>query len=162
MEQLRKFFNLKVVLGAVAAGVCLFAGLLAFLFSARNEQPNPAASTAVLYVIAAPSATPLVPLASATPTPEPTAPNSGVTVDGVLAVGASVQITGTGGDGLRLRADAGLDGTVRFLAIDGEIFQVMDGPREVDGYSWWLLQAPYDPNVQGWAVDDFFVVVQNP
>ena len=79
-----------------------------------------------------------------------------------MEVGVSIQITGTGGDGLRLRADPGLDGTVRFLAIDGEIFRVMDGPREADGYSWWLLQAPYDPNVQGWAVDDFFVVVQNP
>ena len=162
MERLRNFFNLKVILGAAAAGVCLFAGLLAYLFSERNEQPNPAASTAVLYVIAAPSATPLIPLASATPTPEPTSPNTGITPGGVLEVGVSIQITGTGGDGLRLRADPGLDGTVRFLDIDGEIFRVMDGPREADGYSWWLLQAPYDPNVQGWAVDDFFVVVQNP
>jgi len=51
---------------------------------------------------------------------------------------------------------------VRFLAIDGEVFQVMDGPVELDGYTWWLLQAPYDPNVQGWAVADFMIVVQNP
>jgi hypothetical protein len=162
MQRLRQFINLKVLAGGAAAGICLFAGLLAYLSGARNEQPVVAASTAALYVIAAPSATPLVPLASATFTPEPTTPNSGIIPGGELVVGAYVQITGTGGDGLRLRADPGLEGTVRFLAIDGEVFQVMDGPRQADGYSWWLLQAPYDPNVAGWAVDNFFVVVQNP
>lgn len=162
MQQLKQLTNLKVLAGGAAAGMCLFAGLLAYLFSARNEQPAVAASTAALYVIAAPSATPLAPLASPTPTPQPTQPNSGDIPLGLLAAGAEVQITGTGGDGLRLRADPGLEGTVRFLAIDGEVFQVMDGPRQADGYTWWRLQAPYDPNVTGWAVEDFFVVVSNP
>lgn len=162
MERLRSLINLKVLIGATLVAVCLFAALLAYLFSARRELPNAAASTAVLYVITAPSATPLVPLASATPITTPTSQIPETLPNGILTVGAYVQITGTGGDGLRLRSDAGLSGTVRFLAIDGEVFQVLDGPQEVDGYSWWLLQAPYDPNVEGWAVDDFFVVVQNP
>lgn len=162
MARLRGFLNLKVLIGGVLVSVCLLAVLVAFLFSTRNERLADASSTAVLYVIAAPSATPPLPIASATPSPAPTSAVPGSSTGGILAVGAYVQITGTGGDGLRLRADPGLEGTVRFLAIDGEVFQVQDGPREVDGYSWWSLQAPYDPNVQGWAVADYLVVVQNP
>jgi hypothetical protein len=162
MERLRSFINLKVLIGGVLVTTCLLAVLLAFLFSARNEQPGGASSTAVLYVIAASSATPPAPLASATPSPTPTIANQGSPTGGVLIVGAYVQITDTGGDGLRLRADPGLAGTVRFLAIDGEVFQILDGPQDADGYTWWFLQAPYDTNVQGWAVADYLVVVQNP
>jgi hypothetical protein len=162
MERLRSYITWKVLIGGILVTACLLAVLLAFLFSARNEQPGGASSTAVLYVIAAPSATPLAPLASATPSPTPTTANPESPTGGALTVGAYVQITGTGGDGLRLRADPGLAGTVRFLAIDGEVFQILDGPQDADGYSWWLLQAPYDPNVQGWAVADYLVVVQNP
>jgi hypothetical protein len=162
MERIRSFFNLKVVIGGILVSICLLAVLVLFLFNARNEQPPDASSTAVLYVIAAPTATPLAPIASVTPSPTPTSTNQGANTGGVIVVGAYVQITGTGGDGLRLRADPGLDGTVRFLAIDGEVFSVQDGPREVDGYMWWFLQAPYDPNVQGWAVADYMVVEQNP
>jgi hypothetical protein len=162
MQRLRSLFNIKVILGGVVVTVCLIAVLLLFLFNARNEQPATASSTAVLYVIGAPSATPLAPFASATPSPTPTqsVPNS--PTNGILAFGAYVQITGTGGDGLRLRSDPGLSGTIRFLAIDGEVFQVLDGPQTADGYTWWFLQAPYDTNVEGWAVADFLVVVQNP
>jgi hypothetical protein len=77
-------------------------------------------------------------------------------------VGAYVQITGTGGDGLRLRADPGLEGEVRFLALESEIFQVTDGPRQEGDYTWWFLVAPYDDKVKGWAVANYLTIVQNP
>jgi hypothetical protein len=86
----------------------------------------------------------------------PTAPS------GVLFVGANVQIAGTGGDGLRLREGPSLNGQILFLAYEGEIYQVMDGPQDVDGYTWWYLIAPYDEKVQGWAVANFLAIVQNP
>ena len=162
MERIRNFVNLKVVIGGILVAVCLLAVLVIFLFNAKNEQPAGVASTAVLYVIAAPSATPPLPAASVTPSPTPPPQGAESPTGGVIAVGAYVQITGTSGDGLRLRADPGLDGTVRFLAIDGEVFLVQDGPREADGYTWWFLQAPYDPNVQGWAVADYMLVELNP
>ena len=162
MERLRSLFNLKVLFGAILVAAVLLAVLLIFVFNARTAKPLSASATAVLYVIAAPSATPLIPLASATPSPTPASTQPEPWQNGLLGIGSYAQITGTGGDGLRLRAEPGLSGTVRFLAIDGEIFQALDGPRELDGYTWWLLQAPYDPNVQGWAVEDFLVVVQNP
>jgi len=162
MEHLRGLFSLKVLIGGILVAACLFSVLLIFVFNAQNEEPSGAASTAVLYVIPAPSATLPAPVASATPSPTPTSEGVVVLPGGVLAVGGYAQVTGTEGEGLRLRADPGLSGTVRFLGIDGEVFEVEDGPREVDGYQWWFLQAPYDPNVQGWAVADYLVAVQNP
>jgi hypothetical protein len=51
---------------------------------------------------------------------------------------------------------------VRFLGLEAEVFQVSDGPRQVDGYTWWFLVAPYDASVQGWAVANYLAVVQNP
>ena len=162
MERLRGMINLKVLIGGVLVGVCLFSALLIFLSSARQEQPGVVAGTAVLYVIAAPSATPLIPATATAPSPTPTNAIPAAPANGIIAIGAYVQISGTGGDGLRLRSEPGLAGTVRFLAIDGEVFQVIDGGRDVDGYTWWRLQAPYDPTVQGWAVANYLVIVQNP
>ena len=162
MQRIRALLTWKVILGGGLVAACLFSALVALLGVSRRGETLQAAGTAVMYVIPAPSATPPAPIASATPTAGPTEPIPTAPPGGAIAVGAYVQITGTGGDGLRLRADPGLEGTVRFLAIDAEVFQVMDGPRSVDGYNWWLLQAPYDPAVQGWAVENYLLVVQNP
>jgi hypothetical protein len=79
-----------------------------------------------------------------------------------ISIGALVQVSGTGGDGLRLRAEPGLNSQVLFLGLESEVFQVSDGPRQADGYTWWLLVAPYDPTLSGWAVANYLVVVQSP
>ena len=81
---------------------------------------------------------------------------------GVIATGAYVQITGTGGDGLRLRTEPGLNADVRILGAEAEVFLVQDGPRQVDGYTWWYLVGPYDSTRRGWAVSNYLAVVQNP
>jgi hypothetical protein len=77
-------------------------------------------------------------------------------------IGAFVEITGTGGDGLRLRAEPGLDSDVRMLGGEAEVFQIRDGPREADGYTWWYLVALIDETRNGWAVSNYLAVVQNP
>jgi hypothetical protein len=81
---------------------------------------------------------------------------------GDIVIGDYVQVTGTGGDGVRLRSDPGLNGTILFLGLEAEVFQVSDGPRQVDGYTWWFLVAPYDNSVRGWAVANYLAEVQNP
>jgi hypothetical protein len=73
-----------------------------------------------------------------------------------------VQIIGTGGDGLRLRDQPGLDGKVLLLGSEAEVFRVQDGPREVDGYTWWYLVGPFDETRRGWAVANYLQIVQNP
>jgi hypothetical protein len=80
----------------------------------------------------------------------------------VIGVGGYVQITGTDGEGLRLRADPGLNGTSIFLGYDEEVFEVRDGPQEVDGYVWWYLVAPYDETRAGWAAADFLGAIPSP
>jgi hypothetical protein len=139
----------------------LFTALVLFIWFTRPDPLPAKPATAVFNIIPVPTITPLVPLASITPVAPPTSlPPTGS--GDTISLGAYVQITGTGGDGLRVRAAPGLDGAVRFIAIESEVFQITDGPQEADGYIWWYLSAPYEDTVQGWAVSNYLAVIQNP
>jgi len=94
-------------------------------------------------------------IASATPTPQSL-------IVGGIGVGMYVQITGTEGDGLRLRSGAGTTNPPRFLGREAEVFQVRDGPKDADGYTWWYLVTPYDESRSGWAAANFLAVVTEP
>lgn len=151
----------------VLGGSCLIACLLCattavLVWMARPEQGSKAAATAVLNVIEAPpmTATPADGLVSTDPTLTAQVPPS--PPPGVIAVGAYVQISGTGGEGLRLRFDPGLNGEVHILGSEAEVFRVDDGPREADGYTWWYLVGPFDETRYGWAVANYLSVIQNP
>ena len=157
---LRFFISPWVIGGTLIVGFCMFTGTLLYLFGTRTKQNSLPAATAILQVIPVPTFTPTLP--PPTPSPELTATLPVPPASGNITVGSFVQVTGTGGDGLRLRSDPGLNGTPRFLGMETEVFQVSDGPRQADGYTWWLLVAPYDSSVQGWAVANYLVVEQNP
>jgi hypothetical protein len=43
--------------------------------------------------------------------------------------------------------------------MDAEVFEVKEGPKEADGFTWWYLVAPYDTNRSGWAASKFLTVV---
>lgn len=128
----------------------------------RSDTTPASQGTAVLSVIPAPTATQtrfvITPLDSNTatlktpPTPPP----------GVIAIGAYVQVTGTGVDGLRLRDEPGLDGQVQLLGSETEVFLVFDGPIESDNYTWWYLVGSYDESRKGWAVTNYLSLVQTP
>jgi hypothetical protein len=159
---LRFFLNPRVIGGAMIIAItllCLTSLLLRFM---RTEPIFSGQATAVLNVIPVPSVTPLV--STPTPTVELTPPSSAPPSPpvGEIPLGALVQVSGTGGDGLRLRAEPGLEGEVRFLGLEAEVFRVERGPEEADGYTWWYLVAPYDELVSGWGVANFLVIVQNP
>jgi hypothetical protein len=81
---------------------------------------------------------------------------------GEIKAGDYVEIAGTGGDGLNLRTDPGLNSKVRVLGLEAEVFQVRDGPRDVEGYSWWYLVSPSDEARNGWGVANYLRGVQNP
>lgn len=157
-----RWLNLWVVLGALAIGLGLFCLVLGGLALTRQDPSTAAPSTAALIIISAPTATPTI--ESSTPVLDPT---NGLDLPpspppGEIMIGAFVQISGTGGDGLRLRVAPGLDGQVRLLGSEAEVFRVDDGPQEFDGYTWWYLVGPFDETRQGWAVANFLVVVQGP
>jgi len=74
-------------------------------------------------------------------------------------LGAFVQVFNTSGSGLQIRSGAGVQNPPNFVALDAEVFEVVDGPVEVDGYTWWLLTAPYDETRSGWAASAYLEVI---
>lgn len=156
--------NLWVIGGAICVALVLLAVTFGTLWWTRSAGKASFQATAVFNVIPYPTFTPTPLTLTATPTLDPTtdslippAPAPGIIIEGAL-----VQISGTGGDGLRLRSIPGLDSKVLFLALEAEVFRVQDGPVEQDGYSWWYLVAPYDSTIGGWGVSNYMIVVQNP
>jgi hypothetical protein len=155
-------FNLKVLLGGIIFALGVFAVFMVVLWSARARGSSPPPATAILNVIEVPTNTPIAPRASPTP-PETPGPTQQTQVPGGdISIGEYVQVSGTGGDGLRLHKAAGVGSEVNYVAIDSEVFKVQDGPTEVDGYVWWQLQDPYSENATGWGVSNYLVVVPNP
>jgi hypothetical protein len=153
----RQLFNKWVILGAI-----LFAGLLTLItaisigLTSARQNADVGFAPADLTVIAAPTSTSSAP---ATPTIDPFAPTPALTG---IALGNYVQITGTEGQGLRMRAEPSLNGESVFLGYDSEVFVVQDGPREADGFVWWYLVAPYDETRVGWAAADFLTYIPAP
>lgn len=160
---MKQLFNLRTIIAALVFAALLLCGTLVFILLARPfaAQPDLASVSSALTLIPAPTSTPrdLAPtpaletqLAVSSPTPLP----------GEIAIGLYVQITGTGGDGLHLRPEPGLGSQPIALGYDTEIFQVVDGPRQLDGRTWWLLVSPYDVARSGWAVADYLTIISQP
>ncbi len=153
----RQLFNKWVILGALAlaALLTLITAISIGLTTAR-QNAEVGFAPADLTVIPAPTSTSNAP---PTATIDPFAPTA---VSTGIAIGNYVQIAGTNGEGLRIRTDPGLNGNFEFLGYDSEVFIVQDGPREVDGFVWWYLVAPYDETRNGWAAADFLSYIPAP
>jgi hypothetical protein len=153
-----EWLNWRVLVGALVAGLALICLSLAIFWGLRQPNSSAALVTAVLNVIPASTLTlpPTISSDSATlealPSPVP----------GEISLNAYVQITGTEGTGLRLRSEPGLNADVQLIGSEAEVFIVKDGPREVDGYTWWYLVGPFDESRSGWAVANYLFTVQGP
>ena len=153
----RDLINKWVVLGALAlAGLLTLITAIAIGLTSAPQASDVGFAPADVTVIAAPTGTSGAP---PTPTIDPFAT---ATSPAGVAIGNYVQITGTEGQGLHIRAEPGLGGAFQFLAYDAEVFVIQDGPREVDGYVWWYLTAPYDETRVGWAAADFLTYIPEP
>lgn len=153
----RQLLNRWVILGTLAiAGVLTLITAVAIGLTAARPASEVGFAPADVTVIPAPTAT-----SSAPPTPT-VDPFATATTPAGIAVGNFVQISGTNGEGLRIRSEPGLNGNPEFLGFDSEVFVVHDGPRESDGYVWWYLVAPYDQNRAGWAAADFLTYIPSP
>ena len=150
--------NRWVILGALGVAAILF--LIAFLGLGATTSPSDQVSwqLAALTIIPGPTSTPLI---TATPTHNP-ALGTATPLPGEIVLNRFVQISGTDGEGLRLRESPGLNGEHLFLGFDSEVFQVINGPQEADGYIWWYLLAPYDETRAGWAASDFLETISSP
>ncbi len=154
---LRPYLNRFVIFGALGtAGILLLLTLVLIGWTSPRLTPDIGFAPADLTMIPPPTHTPPAALPAHDPLATPTFdPNS-------IQVGGYVQISGTGGDGLRIRAAPGLNTETIFRGEESEVFLVKDGPQQADGYTWWYLVASYDETRAGWAAADFLIVVPSP
>ena len=147
---------LWAVLGG-AVGIALIIIILVIgVFSRRTFYANPPGEP-VLTVVSRASSTPRVentPTSTVGPELPPT-PTPPELPERDFDHGQLVTVFGTGGDGLRLRKSPDLDAAVGFLGLENEVFRVIDGPIDSDGYVWWYLTNPYEGSKSGWAVANY-------
>jgi Bacterial SH3 domain len=162
MRNLRWLLDPWLFIGSLLFALVLSAILIMVLYTTRSDRSKLAVSTAILKIIAAPTYT-LSPQTTQTGsgTPQPTIDQS-ETSSGEIKVGALVKVSGTGGDGLRMRVSPGLDNEVVFVVKDGDVLRVADGPQMVSNYTWWYLVSIDDENIRGWVVGNFLALSQNP
>jgi hypothetical protein len=148
----------RAIIFTLILGVGFVVGIFILIYYSRPPRTKVVAVTAALTVI--PSSSTVTPTSmEVLPTDQP---NSTPTLQpGSIGIGVFVQVSGTGGDGLRLRKEPGLSSEMQFLGLDGELFQVGDGPVDQDGYTWWFVIGSYDETRQGWAAADFLEVVND-
>ena len=136
-------------LGLACVGTVLMFGALTRPARSRGEFPTP-----VFTLVGLPTRTTTPSAATATPPgvpamPSPTLPSG---EGAILVPDDLVEVTGTGGEGLRLRRAASLEAEIVVLGVESEVFRVIAGPATADGYTWYQLVNPYDSEKQGWAV----------
>lgn len=80
-----------------------------------------------------------------------------------LAVGVQARVYNVGSDELNVRNIPSINNSeVLFRASAGTLFNVIGGPQEADGFSWWQLHDPQF-EVIGWAVANYLQTVsENP
>jgi hypothetical protein len=162
-KSLRKVTILPWLLGGLMSGVILALVLIVGGLFTRSRSQLLIKATPVLTIIPAPSVThspepsitPEIAAVPPTATPRPSD-------TGEIGKGQLVEIHGTGGDNLRLRARPGLEASIAFLGVESEVFEVLDGPQEVDGYTWWYLRNPYNAEKTGWAVSVYLRPISSP
>ena len=158
---LKIFISPWVIIGALVIAISLAAVTLTLINTSRPLPNVSGISTAAITKIPAPTLTvPGIILATETAAPTPDTPPS--PQPGIILVGAFVQISGTGGDGLNLREEPGLNKPINYLGIEAEVFEVREGPREADGFTWWYLVAFNDEGLNGWGAANFLDVIQSP
>lgn len=149
-------FNVWTVAGALlVTALLLFITLISIGWMRPRQNSTVGFVPADLTILAPPTATVI-------PSPTPTPAGTVTPPAGQFVIGAYVQITGTGTDGLRIRSAPSLTSDTVFRGEESETFKIKDGPKDADGHTWWYVVAPYDDTRAGWAAADFLAVVPSP
>lgn len=141
--------------GAITGMILVIAIIAVGFFTRSSTYAAPLASPE-LTLVPIPSATPttFIPTPTAEPTVTPT-PVPPPKLEGGVGIGSLVEVSGTEGDGLRLREEPSLSAKIAFLGLENEVFEVREGPINSDGYEWWYLSNPYNSEQEGWAVANY-------
>jgi hypothetical protein len=162
-EQSGLYFPWWSVVGLVAIVGLLSCVIWGLIYTGGGSEPGGRTPEIIITTATAPPVTqtipptPLTPTLTPTPGPTeaPTLPPSNIAME----VGVTVEIVGTEGAGLSIRDSAGTNYARVDTAYDGEIFIVEDGPLFGDGYEWWFIADPNDPERAGWSVRQFMQVI---
>lgn len=158
------------------AGVALVAALIFVGLGALGGQFSPGGETPVVIVVTStptrrptrPPVTPTPRLPTATATSAlATAAVVGETAESVITpdpvqfevrIGAEIEIFDVGTAGLNVRQGAGTEFPVVLIAAEGTRFEVIGGPEDAAGFTWWQLRNVDDPTIEGWGVAEFLRV----
>jgi hypothetical protein len=142
------------VLGFIVLLLALAVGGLWGLYLLRDQLAvvGPTPSPIIWTPTFAPSPTP-----PPTPTDEPTP-----TTSPDIAIGRYVRVTDTGGYGLSLRSGPGENYTRMDVALEGEVFIVVEGPTVSGGYEWWKIRDRNNEQREWWGVGNFLEPVDQP
>lgn len=143
---------LALVVLILAATACGLWGLYAL----RTQRPlaGPSPTPIIWTTTPRPTTAPtVVPTETAAPTP---------TISPEIAIGRYVTVSGTEGTGVSLRQDPDVNSPRLSIGQEGAVFLVIGGPREVGGYTWWLVQDLEDEERQGWSVGNYLEPVEHP
>lgn len=117
---------------------------------APTEQPTlPLLPTATLVLPTLPPPTPTQEVASGTPEAEATEAPPRVP----LTIGDKAVVCCTDGAGLRMRAGAGTGHPLVKTLPEGTVLEVVGGPQEANGYTWWQVRD--EVGTSGWVAADF-------
>ncbi len=114
--------------------------------SRRSSEPESSPSASVQTILAV--QTPENPVLTGPPLPTVVITNTPVP----LTIGVRAAVHDVGNDELNVRNVPSLiDSKVLFRAAQGTVFDIIGGPQEADGFTWWKV---YDSQLQveGWAV----------
>ncbi|MGD1995448.1 MAG: hypothetical protein PVH62_01600 [Anaerolineae bacterium] len=149
---------LTMVALLLAAVGCLLWALYAL--RVRNPMTGPSPTPIIWTATPQPSPSPVIhPTETSAPTP---------TISPEIAIGRFVRVSGTEGAGVSLRQQPDVNSprisTDLTLGVgqEGEVFIVVDGPRQTGGYTWWLVQDAEDEARKGWAVGNYLQPVEHP
>lgn len=148
-----RYLLLTLILGLfICGGLLVYIGLSG-LDSISIEQNRTAELT-------------IIPYCTLTPTSIPLDTKQQITVRYVspegFSIGAFVQIMNTQGAGLKIRSNPGTGDEVLFIGMDGDLFKIIDGPDEKDGFVWWKLAGFSDKKLEGWAAANYLTLAAPP
>jgi uncharacterized protein YraI len=78
-----------------------------------------------------------------------------------IAVGKTV-ITAAEDSGVNVRSGPSVQNERLFVAKNGEVFMIIDGPTQGDGLTWWKIQSPSDSSRSGWAAAAYLEIQGAP
>lgn len=145
-----RVWALGLLVTLLVLAVCGLWGLYLLRGRAATGGPTP---TPIIWT---PSPAPS-PTALPTDTPEPSA-----TVSPGIAIGRYVRVTGTGVDGLSLREGPGTNYSRTDVALEGEVFIVVEGPSRSGEFEWWKIRDPDNEEREWWAAGNFLEPIDHP